>query len=126
MTATAMTIAAIITSTWSTRPTAVITESSENTMSINAICSSTATKLTARRPVLVVHHTFERVVDFPRGLGDQEQTPPISRIRSRPEIASPKTTNNGSVSFIIHVDRQQQTIRITIASARPTNRPRAR
>ncbi|MNC23075.1 hypothetical protein D3C75_710900 [compost metagenome] len=37
ITSTATTMAAIITGTWETMPTAVITESSENTMSMMAI-----------------------------------------------------------------------------------------
>jgi len=41
MTSTATITAAIMTSTWSTMPTAVMTESSENTMSTMAICAMT-------------------------------------------------------------------------------------
>jgi hypothetical protein len=40
----AMTLAAIMIATSSTMPTAVITESSENTMSMTMICATTATE----------------------------------------------------------------------------------
>ena len=55
ITATAATMAITITITWSARPTAVITESSENTMSMMAICTSTAEKLAlATAPALEI------------------------------------------------------------------------
>ena len=39
--------------------------------------------------------------------------------RSRPEISSPSTVNNGAVSRMIHVSENSRPIRITIASAEP-------
>ena len=49
ITSTASTIAATITGIWLTMPTAVITESSENTMSMTAICAITMPNTTDGR-----------------------------------------------------------------------------
>ena len=54
-------------------PTAVITESSENTMSSSTIWSRIAPKLAARGAVRAVLGALELVVDLPGRLGDQEE-----------------------------------------------------
>ena len=55
------------------RPTAVNTESSENTMSMMAICTTMAVKLANTRVLALVFRAFERFVDFGDALGQQEQ-----------------------------------------------------
>ena len=75
MTPTAITIAITMTTTCWAMPTAVITESSENTMSSTRICTSTTPNVRPCRPLtvlLVVRH-LELVVDLVRRLGDEEQ-----------------------------------------------------
>ena len=54
-------------------PTAVITESSEKTMSSSMIWPMTAPNDGATRAVTVALFPFELLVDLARGLGEQEQ-----------------------------------------------------
>ena len=54
-------------------PTAVITESSENTMSSSMICTSTAPKVAAFGLWLSVLAALQLVVDLPGRLGHQEE-----------------------------------------------------
>ena len=68
-----MTMAAIITSIWRAMPTAVITESSENTISITAIWAMTTPKPPQIFAGSALVPAFQVVVDFHRGLADQEQ-----------------------------------------------------
>ena len=49
------------------------TESSENTMSMMAICTTMAVKLANTRVRALVLHALERVVDLGDALGEQEQ-----------------------------------------------------
>ena len=67
------TTAAIITGTLSTMPTAVMIESSENTMSMMMICRITAPNVarTALDDLALV--AFEQLVDLVRALPQQEQ-----------------------------------------------------
>ena len=69
--------------TCSAMPTAVITESSENTMSSSRICTMTPPNDAAAFAAAVPFLAFELVVDLVRALGDRNR-PPTSRIRSRP------------------------------------------
>ena len=57
-------------------PTAVITESSEKTMSTTMICATTAASDLAARPraVVAVLLTFELAMDLIRRLGDEKQS----------------------------------------------------
>ena len=73
MIATAITTAATITDRSSAMPTAVITESSEKTMSSSMICVITAASVGATRALDMALFAFELVVDFARGLEQQEQ-----------------------------------------------------
>ena len=80
-------------------PTAVITESSENTMSSSMICTITAPKrrLRFRRGCVLV--ALELVVDLEGRLADQEQSA-ASRIRSRPVNSCSNTVKSRLVSPI--------------------------
>ena len=68
-------------------PTAVMTESSEKTMSSSMICTITpandAAPPSRRRALLAL----ELLVDLVRALGEQEEAAERCRIRSRPEIS---------------------------------------
>ncbi len=85
ITPTAMTTAAIMIGTSSTRPTAVSTESSENTMSSRTICTSTPPKLATLPPAAVwasspSSDSWISVVAF-----QSRNRPPPMRITSRVE-----------------------------------------
>ena len=79
---TAMTIAAIMIETYSAMPTAVITESSEKTMSSSRICRMTPANDAARRAVCAGRFPFEVVVNLAGALENQEQ--PAAREDHRP------------------------------------------
>ena len=70
-----MTMAATMMGTWSgvASPTAVNTESSENTMSMMAICTTITTKLSNTRVAALVGRALQRVVDLQHALDQQEQ-----------------------------------------------------
>ena len=55
------------------RPTAVNTESSENTMSMMAICTTMAVKFANTRVLRSLLGALERAVDLGDALGEQEQ-----------------------------------------------------
>ena len=65
--------AAIITDTWSTMPTAVMIESSENTMSMRMICTMIAAKLAFTLVRRVAFLTFGELVDLLGRLPHEEQ-----------------------------------------------------
>ena len=92
-----MTIAAIMTETCCAMPTAVMTESSEKTMSSSTIwqtaCRSAAPPAAAVQLGLVLD--LELVVDLVRRLADEEE-PAASRMRSRPEMPWPHTVKSGA------------------------------
>ena len=73
MIATATTTATIITATSSAMPTAVITESSENTMSSSMICPMTAANDGATRAADMAVLAFELLVNLARRLEEEEQ-----------------------------------------------------
>ena len=70
---TAMTTAATMIDRSSAMPTAVITESSEKTMSSSMICRITAANDGATRARAVPFLAFEPLVNLERRLGEQEQ-----------------------------------------------------
>ncbi len=74
ITSTAITTAAIMIATSRAMPTAVITESSEKTMSSSMIWTRIAPKLAAAGRALAVLAALELVVDLPGRLGHQEES----------------------------------------------------
>jgi hypothetical protein len=73
ITMTAMTTAAIMIDTCSTMPTAVITESSENTISSSRICTMTLVNDGRLASPALSAPAFQLVVNFMGALGDEEQ-----------------------------------------------------
>ena len=104
-------------------PTAVITESSENTMSITMICATTAaSERAAASPSRSLVLALELSVDLERRLGDEEQAAEI-RIRPRPETSTPRSVNSGVVSRTTHAMLSSSSrIRVTNAPNRPSRR----
>ncbi len=102
-------------------PTAVITESRENTMSSSMIWIRT-----------LVSEGLTRTDSSPSSPSSlswiswvllyKRNRPPMINTRSRPEISSPSTVNNGSVSLMIHVRENSRPIRMIIARPRPAVR----
>src|SRR5882672_6768639 len=123
ITPTASTTAAIITGRWRDIPTAVITESSENTMSSRTICPTTApNEARARVPARSASPSSPSWIS--RVLFAIRKRPPATRIRSRPENGWPSTWNSGAVRRMIHASAASSAMRVTIAPARPTRRAR--
>ena len=126
ITPTEITMAATITDNSRAIPTAVMTESSENTTSISATCTST-------EPKLAVPAASWACASEPSSLSWISQVafpirnrPPPRRIRSRPETTREKTSKSGCVSPTIQLMAKSSPIRMTIARERPILRPRAR
>ena len=94
MTSTDSTIAATITSMCCARPTAVNTESSENTMSMTPICRMISQKLFIT-PGLRLRTLPAAVPRISMTLFTIRNRPPANRIRSRPETSLPNTENSG-------------------------------
>ena len=121
---TANTTAITITVSDSAMPTAVITESSEKTMSSTMICRITALNDGATRA--------DRSPSTPSSFSwisrvalASRNRPPPSRMRSRPDTPRPSTLNSGSVRRTIHASENSSRMRITIAATRPSRRARA-
>ena len=125
MMATAMTIAATMISTCCTSPTAVMTESKENTMSMIAICAITPAKLGSTAPCSPASSPSKELCTSLVALAIRK-APPSSRIRSRAEMSLPKTENRLSVSDIIQARESKSSMRVVMAAARPIWRPFAR
>src|SRR5512134_202367 len=123
ITPTAMTTAATITPTWRAIPTAVITESSENTMSSITIWPITAANV-ARPRGLACPCSPSSLSWISKVLFAIRNRPPTMRMRSRPEIGWPSTAKSGAVSRMIHVSDSSRPMRISIASASATRRAR--
>ena len=95
ITPTAMTMAATMTATSRAMPTAVITESSENTTSSNMICTIAPVTEEVWSP-----GTFESGTPSIRSWISRvdlpiKNNPPTRRIKSRPEKARPTTVTSG-------------------------------
>ncbi|MNN77608.1 hypothetical protein D3C81_1940900 [compost metagenome] len=107
-------------------PTAVITESRENTMSMMAIWMMVAMKLRAAPlGTSSVSSSPSRLWYISVLLFHSRNRPPKKRIRSRPEMPWPNRSNRSLVSRMIQVIDSSRAMRVTIASARPKKRVRA-
>jgi hypothetical protein len=106
-------------------PTAVITESSENTISSSRIWMMMPTNDAAALalPCPSSPSSFSWISCVLLAI---RKRPPTSRITSRPEISLPSTTNHGVVSPITQVIDHSSARRMNIASDRPILRARAR
>ena len=124
ITNTASMIAATMIDTWSASPTAVSTESSEKTMSTRPIWIATASRLVRSCTSPCPCSAPSSAPWISLTLLMRRNTPPANRIRSRPEISSPSTVNQGAVSPISQVSENRSPIRVTIAKASPRIRPR--
>src|SRR5262245_45080698 len=120
---TATTTAAIITPSLSVMPTAVITESSENTMSSKRIWMRTPLNegLTRAEACPSSPSSFPWISCV---LLPSRNTPPTRRMRSRPEISCPSTVKSGAVRRMIQDSEKSSAIRSSMAS--PSPRVRAR
>src|SRR5690606_33953326 len=128
ITATASRIAATITGTYcSAMPTAAITESSENTMSITAICAITAAKELAGLVWVSSDScspaTWSRISAMPL---NTRKTPPSSSTRSRTEKPWPITLNTSSFMCARQARVSSSAMRVMQAAAMPNLRARSR
>ena len=125
ITSTAITIAATMIGTCCASPTAVNTESSENTMSRMPICRITSRKLAvARASRCCSAPSSEPWISLT--LLASRNRPPPNRIRSRPEISWSSTArlNSGWVRPISQVMENSSAMRVSIAKPRPRTRAR--
>ena len=105
---TARTTAATMIETSSAMPTAVITESSENTMSSTMICTMTAANDGATRRRAVAFLAFEPLVNLERRLAEQEQAAADAGSGRGPTSRWPNTVNSGVGQPDDPRDRHQQ------------------
>ena len=122
ITAIAIHTAAIITARLLTMPTAVMTLSSENTASRTTIwtitCQNTAwTTLPLLWPCAPSSRSCSSIVPL-----NSRNTPPMIRIRSRPEKEKPPSENSGLVSVTIQEIENSSAMRMNSASDRPMRR----
>ena len=106
-------------------PTAVITESSEKTMSSSMICTITAPNDGATLAVTLALLAFELLVDLARALGEQEQAAADQDQVAARDARAPSTVNSGSVSRTIQASENSSRMRMTIAASSPTVRARS-
>ena len=118
------TTAAIMTDTWSTMPTAVITESSENTMSSSMIWTITLTNDAAARAVRVPFLAFEPLVDLERALGRAGTVRRRSGSGRGRRSRGRATVKSGVVSLTIQASENSSRTRVTIAPSSPSRRAR--
>ncbi|CUK22870.1 Uncharacterised protein [Achromobacter sp. 2789STDY5608615] len=108
-------------------PTAVITESSENTASSTTICRITCQNTACCTfwplswPLLPSTRSCSSMVPL-----NNRNRPPRIRIRSRPEISAPSTVNSGAVRVTTQAMLASRPSRISMASVRPIMRARLR
>ena len=103
-------------------PTAVTTESSENTMSISMICPMTAPMLafaflafgSSSPPIFSVFSNTSLL------LLKIKKTPPTSKMRSRPDISCLKTVKSGCSSFMTHDKVNSSPSRLIKAAPKPS------
>ncbi len=88
-------------------PTAVMTESSENTASNSTICVTTTEKLAQTRGPLWVWLTPSRRSCSSVVALNSRNRPPTSKMSERPEKSSVPIENSGVVSVTNHDDGQQ-------------------
>jgi hypothetical protein len=115
--------AVIMTHNSSTMPIAVMTESSEKTMSSSMICTITLMNDAATRP--------EACPSSPSSLSwiskvllPSRNNPPPIRIRSRPETACPSAVKSGVVRRAIQAIENSSSTRVSIAPSSPIFRAR--
>ena len=121
MMATATTTAATMIERSSAMPTAVITESSENTMSSTMICAITAANdgYDLRRSMALL--AFEAVVNLERRLGQQEQAAAEqNQVAAREPLSN--SVKSGAVSRMIQASDISSRMRMIIAAASPRRR----
>ncbi|CAM5610321.1 hypothetical protein RLIN73S_01789 [Rhodanobacter lindaniclasticus] len=115
-----------ITQRWSTMPTAVMIESSENTMSSSMICTITPPKVAVAAPTVtcsVAPSSFWWISWV--ALPIRNRPPPI-RMMSRQENAWPNSENSGAVSPTIQAIASNKPSRDTAASMMPRRRALSR
>ena len=120
--------AATITGRLLVMPTAVMTESSEKTMSMTAICTSTlanAAFVPAAPPAAgSPGPSSDSWISFT--LFHNRNRPPPMRMTSRPEMAWSNTVTRGAVRPMIHTRENRSAMRVPIARSSPKRRARLR
>ena len=122
ITSTAATMAATITGRSSTKPTAVMTESSENTTSITAICASTPKKPTLEPPLRAAAGSASIALWISWVALASRNAPPASMMMSRPEMPSPSTSNSSLVRPITQESVNSSRMRVHMATPKPSVR----
>ena len=121
ITRTATTMARTMIETCCTRPTAVMTESREKTMSMRATWISTAPKLAACT-AFGPSSAPSRLLWISRVAFASRNAPPPMRMTSRQETSCPRTATMGAVRLISQVSESRSAIRLPMASPRPSTR----
>ena len=122
----AITTAAIMTSKWSTIPTAVITESSEKMASSTTICVTTPQNFAPLRCVgLLLSFPSSRSFSSIVALNNRKK-PPNSMIKSRALKVNERKLNSGCVRVTSQEIDASSNRRINIASSSPVTRARSR
>ena len=116
------TIATIMIETSLAIPTAVITESSEKTMSSSKIWTSTSMNAPRAAPAAVSSWPASSLSWISQVALAIRKRPPPSRIRSRPETPRPSTEKSGAVSPMIQVIASSRPMRMPSASESPSRR----
>ena len=107
-------------------PTAVMTESSENTASNSTICVTTTEKLAQTRGPLWVWLTPSRRSCSSVVALNSRNRPPTSKMSERPEKSSVPIENSGVVSVTNHETMDSSPRRMSRAKVRPMTRARSR
>src|SRR5918997_1886146 len=105
-------------------PTAVITESSEKTMSRRMIWIRTLANV-AFTLALECPSSPSRFSWISKVLLPSRKSPPLIRITSRPEISCPRTVNSGAVSPMTQLKESSKRIRMRSAMPSPSRRASA-
>src|SRR5690606_17100341 len=127
MIATATSTATTITGIWSAMPTAVITESSENTMSITAIWAIT-TQNTCEAMVVRGSSSWPPLISSRISMTPftSRKAPPTIRIRSRTEMPMPPMWNSSVCMRARKASETSRQMRVMQATAMPNLRAKAR
>ena len=110
-------------------PTAVMIESSENTRSMTMIWPMMAPKVarTAAAAPGALCSAWSSYISWISPVAFQiRNSPPASRIRSRPEISLPSTVKIGAVRPMIQASVSSSAMRMNIARNRPMRRATSR
>ena len=134
ITPTEVTTAATITQIWSTMPTAVMTESSENTMSMTAIWAmmlqnSLLPPALMASPSVCGGASSSRASTSTKISCDalySRNRPPSSSTRSRPLMPWPNTWNRSALRPITQLSENSSSRRVIMAKPRPSWRARLR